>query len=31
MQKNNTQLEQTVGWADLMNGGADGTFDPLAE
>lgn len=31
MQKNNTQLEQTVGWADLMNGGANGTFDPLAE
>ena len=31
MQKNNTQLEQTVGWGDYMNGGADGTFDPLAE
>lgn len=31
MQKNNTQLEQTIGWADFSNGGAPGTFDPLAE
>ncbi|RKD90277.1 RagB/SusD family nutrient uptake outer membrane protein [Mangrovibacterium diazotrophicum] len=31
MQKNNTQLKQTIGWADYSNGGADGTFDPLAE
>ncbi len=31
MQANNTQLLQTVGWADYMNGGAPGTFDPLAE
>jgi hypothetical protein len=31
MQQNNSTLRQTVGWADYMNGGANGTFDPLAE
>ncbi|MDR0988428.1 MAG: RagB/SusD family nutrient uptake outer membrane protein [Prevotellaceae bacterium] len=31
MQYNNPKLQQTVGWGDYMNGGADGTFDPLAE
>ncbi|MGV8136749.1 MAG: RagB/SusD family nutrient uptake outer membrane protein [Mangrovibacterium sp.] len=31
MQHNNTQLKQTIGWEDYMNGGAPGTFDPLAE
>lgn len=30
-QTNNPSLEQTVGWADVMKGNADGTFDPLAE
>lgn len=31
MQQMNVTLKQTIGWADLENGGADGTFDPLAE
>ena len=31
MMQNNTTLEQTVGWTDINRGGADGTFDPLAE
>lgn len=30
-QSNNTLLPQTIGWEDYNNGGADGTFDPLAE
>lgn len=30
-QTNNPTLEQTVGWEDYNNGGANGTFDPLAE
>lgn len=30
-QGNNTALQQTVGWGDYMNGGSNGTFDPLAE
>ncbi len=28
---NNPTLEQTIGWGDYNNGGANGTFDPLAE
>jgi len=24
-------LEQNIGWGDYWRGGADGTFDPLAE
>ncbi len=28
---NNNTLLQTIGWDDTMNGGANGTFDPLAE
>lgn len=31
MQSMNVTLKQTIGWADLENNGADGTFDPLAE
>lgn len=31
MQANNVTLQQTIGWADSRNGGADGTYDPLAE
>ncbi|MDR0988819.1 MAG: RagB/SusD family nutrient uptake outer membrane protein [Prevotellaceae bacterium] len=31
MQSNNPKLEQTIGWGDYMHGGADGTFDVLAE
>lgn len=27
----NNTLEQTIGWGDYMNGGSNGTFDPLAE
>ena len=27
----NSQLQQTIGWADYNNGGSNGTFDPLAE
>lgn len=30
-QINNPQLKQTIGWEDYQNGGANGTFDPLAE
>lgn len=30
-QSNNSLLPQTIGWEDYNNGGADGTFDPLAE
>lgn len=30
-QSANSTLEQTIGWGDYMNGGANGTFDPLAE
>lgn len=28
---NNTKIEQTIGWEDTNRGGANGTFDPLAE
>ncbi len=28
---NNIGIEQTIGWGDYNNGGANGTFDPLAE
>lgn len=28
---NDQQIEQTIGWADSNRGGANGTFDPLAE
>ncbi|WP_372772603.1 RagB/SusD family nutrient uptake outer membrane protein [Mangrovibacterium sp.] len=31
VQQNNVTLKQTVGWEDLNNGNAPGTFDPLAE
>lgn len=31
IQGNNATLLQTIGWGDYMNGGANGTFDPLAE
>ena len=27
----NKALPQTIGWGDYNNGGANGTFDPLAE
>lgn len=27
----NNTLKQTIGWGDYMNGGSNGTFDPLAE
>ena len=30
-QTSNKDLEQTIGWADYNNGGANGTFDPLAD
>jgi len=30
-QTNNVTLKQTIGWADVMNGNVNGTFDPLAE
>ncbi|MDR2147290.1 MAG: RagB/SusD family nutrient uptake outer membrane protein [Tannerella sp.] len=30
-QQNNQTLLQTIGWADFMNGNANGTYDPLAE
>ena len=30
-QSANPALLQTIGWGDYMNGGANGTFDPLAE
>lgn len=30
-QSNNGTLKQNIGWGDYMNGGANGTFDPLAE
>ncbi len=31
MQKANITLKQTIGWGDYANGGANGTYDPLAE
>lgn len=31
IQGNNSTLLQTIGWGDYMNGGSNGTFDPLAE
>lgn len=31
MQSNNVTLKQTIGWPDSRNGGATGTYDPLAE
>jgi len=31
MQQMNVTLKQTIGWADLENGGANGTYNPLAE
>ena len=30
-QSHNKKLPQTIGWQDYNNGGANGTFDPLAE
>ena len=30
-QNSNVDLPQTIGWQDYNNGGANGTFDPLAE
>ena len=27
----NPTIEQTIGWDNVANGGAAGTFDPLAE
>lgn len=30
-QTKNIELPQTIGWQDYNNGGANGTFDPLAE
>ncbi len=30
-QTHNSQLPQTIGWQDYNNGGANGTFDPLAD
>ena len=30
-QTHNQKLPQTIGWEDYNNGGANGTFDPLAE
>jgi len=30
-QTNNVTLKQTIGWADVINGNINGTFDPLAE
>ena len=29
--QNNVNLVQNIGWGDYWQGGADGTFDPLAE
>ena len=29
--RNDSRLQQTIGWADANHGGANGTFDPLAE
>lgn len=29
--RNDARLQQTIGWADVNHGGANGTFDPLAE
>jgi len=29
--RNDKRLEQTIGWEDNNNGGANGTFDPLAD
>ena len=31
VQNQNKSLPQTIGWEDYNNGGANGTFDPLAE
>lgn len=31
VQNQNKKLPQTIGWEDYNNGGANGTFDPLAE
>ena len=31
LQTNNVTLRQTIGWEDLNNGDAPGTFDPIAE
>ena len=31
VQSQNKKLPQTIGWQDYNNGGANGTFDPLAE
>ena len=31
VQNSNKRLPQTIGWQDYNNGGAEGTFDPLAE
>ncbi len=31
VQNQNPNLPQTIGWQDANNGGANGTFDPLAE
>lgn len=30
-QSNNPNIPQTIGWENSNNGGANGTFDPLAE
>jgi hypothetical protein len=30
-QEMNVTLKQTIGWADFENGGANGTYDPLAQ
>ena len=30
-QNNNITLKQTIGWMDILNGNANGTYDPLAE
>ena len=30
-QSANSTLKQTIGWGDYMNGGSNGTFDPVAE
>lgn len=30
-QNNNTKVAQTIGWEDNLNGGSNGTFDPLAD
>ena len=31
IQSSATTLTQTIGWGDYMNGGSNGTFDPLEE